>query len=50
VVANAAAALLTASHVDSLKAGVAAAQQAIDSRAAADKLEELVRWTSKRGA
>jgi anthranilate phosphoribosyltransferase len=48
VVANAAAALLTASNVDSLKTGVAAAQQAIDSRAAADKLDELVRWTTKR--
>jgi len=48
VVANAAAALLTAGKVDSLKAGVAAAQQAIDSRAAADKLDELTRWTNKR--
>jgi anthranilate phosphoribosyltransferase len=48
VVANAAAALLTAGKVDSLKAGVTAAQHAIDSRAAADKLEELVQWTNKR--
>jgi len=48
VVANSAAALLTAGKVDSLKAGVIASQQAIDSRAAADKLEELIRWTQKR--
>jgi anthranilate phosphoribosyltransferase len=50
VVANAAAALLTASKVDSLKAGVAAAQHALDSRAAADKLEELIHWTNKRAS
>jgi anthranilate phosphoribosyltransferase len=50
VVANAAAALLTASKVDSLKAGVASAQHAIESRAAFDKLEELIHWTSKRAS
>ena len=47
VVANAAAALFTAGRADDLKAGVLAAQQAIDSKAAFDKLAELVRWTQK---
>ncbi len=50
VIANAAAALYTAGKVSDLRAGVAAAQQAIDSKGACDKLDELVRWTKKCGA
>ena len=47
VVANAAAALVTAGAHGELKPAVAAAQQAIDSKAAFDKLGELVSWTKK---
>ena len=47
VVANAAAALVTAGAHGELKPAVAAAQQAIDSKAAFDKLGELVSWTKR---
>lgn len=47
VVANAAAALLTAGKTPDLRSGILAAQQAIDSKTAHDKLDELIRWTKK---
>ncbi|MFN9718381.1 MAG: anthranilate phosphoribosyltransferase [Planctomycetota bacterium] len=44
VIANAAAALLAAERVDSLRDGVAKAQHAIDSGLAMGKLNELIAW------
>ena len=47
VVLNAAAALLAAGKVDDLKAGIVSAEQSIDSGAAADKLDALIRYTGE---
>ena len=50
VVLNAAGALLAAGAVGSLREGAAAAAEAIDSGAAAAKLEELAAWTQQAAA
>lgn len=47
VIANTAAALLVCGHAHSLTDGVTQARQAIQSGAATEKLNELIRWTAK---
>jgi anthranilate phosphoribosyltransferase len=49
VLLNAAAALLAADHAKDLKQGIALATEAIDSGAAAAKLDELIAYTRENG-